>query len=332
MPEIILSDKKPIVSLEDFLSTYKNPGRKYDKDNVRFLEAKGLLPLEYTSLLFPQVNFLVSQAMWGGSVSQGTQHRPRVDLSLNEKTLESLRKGIPDLELELIVRGRDYILGKNGSAYARLISRIPGMFFSCGSADNRDLKSRRKFSFPDYLGFLTTNFERLRGHNKNIARKVISDNLRVLLENRASNKGSSPNHFSVKLPHNVSRDSALGLASQIYEMFDAVYPLIGLTPDSVSCYLINRRNRKQLYSSEINFKVENTKNAVVNYGLFDGVMDRGFQPYGRKVTAKQRDWWTSPIKIELKLQQEMAIAIFLISKFSYKNLRIINIIILLINI
>lgn len=278
MTGILLSKQKPLVTIDDFLSTYQDPSHPHAKKMVEFLQSKKLLPLTYVSPLFPELNILISAVAWTGSISESSLKRPKINLSLNEDTVASLEEGIANLGVDLCAGRAIYTLGKNGSAYNRLISRIHGVFYSRGSRNRPDRKSRRQFTLPDYLAFLTDNYSHLHRKNKDIARKVVADNLNVLLQNKMYKDKHASLSYIVNLPENESEESSKALAERVLKMFNTVYPEIGLT-ESISYRPISRKNGTT-YAMHIKFKVKNTLNAIHHYSLFCIKLDRRFQEYG----------------------------------------------------
>jgi len=147
MGRILLSEQDALVTLDDFISTYKNPKHFAVEKKVEFLKEKNLIPFTYVSELFTKVNILISAIMWTGSISESSASKPKVILSIGNDYRDSFKKGIQDLEVSLA----NETLGKNGSPYARLIKCIPGIFYSRGDRNNPDRKCSRKFTFPNYL-------------------------------------------------------------------------------------------------------------------------------------------------------------------------------------
>lgn len=277
-----LENEKPIVTLDAFLRTYTDSSHPQANQMKGFLEEKGFLPLTYTSPLFPDLNIFVSAIIWGGSIYEGSCNRPNVILNLDKQTLESLEEGISELELGFN-QGRNIKLGKNGAAYARLISQIPGIFFSTGNKVSPDRKAYREVTLPDYLIFLTDNYMYLSHKDKNIARKVIADNLKMLLQNRLYRERRLSSY--VKLFENSSNEIVRNFADRVLKMFNTVYPSIGLTEESISVRdsLRNGGTNKR-YISTIGFKSDNIINAIRHYNIFDIIFDRKFQPLGKRTS------------------------------------------------
>ena len=181
MAATVLAKQSPIVTLEAFLSTYKNPDLPQARESRHFLEAKGLLPLLYTSPLFTEFNKLVSAAIWSGSISYGTSHRPLISLAIDENTLGSLDGTLQTLETTLKWSEKGSNLGEHGNAYSRLASCIPGIFYSSGSQESPDKKARRQVTLPEYYSFLVKHYRYIGGAEKDIARSIIADSLNLFL-------------------------------------------------------------------------------------------------------------------------------------------------------
>lgn len=279
-------EKQPsIVTVDDFLSTYKNPNRAEAKRSLELLTEKGLLPLEYHSELFPQLNILVAGIMWSGSLSKGkvVGRGPAIGLNLDEVSAELINKEISELEIQLKSYEKDnYEIGNNCAAYGRLISQIPGLPASEGSKKRPETGTRMDIKFPDYLSFLIKNYKtQLIKKDRDIARKIILDNINILLQTRLRESRKGLSEYFISLPSRPDKKSAKESGEKVLEMINAVYPDIGLNEDSVRVYY-NKPSTKLIYEPRIRLNVEHMTNAI-RYGLFDVTLNREFSEFGKNI-------------------------------------------------
>lgn len=285
MSRVFLKNQEPLVTIDGFLSTYRDSNNFAAQRMKDFLENKSLLPLTYNSPLFPELNILVSAVIWSGSNSETSSHRPRVSLSLDELTTKSLEDGISGLDVTLTPLKDHYTLGQNGSAYTRLISQIPGMFVSRGTKDAPEWKAYHEVTLPDYYTFLMDHYSHIHNEDKRIARKVIVDNLNMLLQTRGPKRKETTLYYRLKLLENISEDVAKSFAKQVLKMFNTVYPKIGLTKDSVQKYETSRKTGDK-YAAVIKFKKEHILNAIEHYDIFIIELNRRFQPLDKRLIYK----------------------------------------------
>lgn len=276
-----LDKQKPLVTLEEFLSTYEDKDHPRAASAVEFLESRKLLPLAYNSPLFPDLNILISLALWSGSLLLDSANRPRVNLHLDELVRMSIEDALTDLKVDLTGTNNYYSLGNNGSAYSRLISQIRGMPLSQGNRNQVDRKAGKEVTLPEYINFLVEKYSKLHNNDRDIARKILADHTNVLLQTRL--RYGSPFHFQVQLFECPSKDSTDELARQVLRLISTVYPRIGLSPSSVARW--TKAGKKYTrYQPVITLNKQSIINAVQYYHMFRLELTRHFQPYGKRIT------------------------------------------------
>ena len=274
-----LSNEKPIVTIEDFVKTYQNPFHFQAKKTSSFLQRKGLLPLTYNSDLFLKLNILTSFVIWSGGVHIDKFQRPRICLSLDDITENILKENTENLDVEMIKEKARYSFRRNGSPYSRLISVIPGMFISKGDRYNFDRKAYREVTFPDYLKLLSKNFKYIHHNDKNIAKKIIRDNLNVLLLTRFS-KHIKGRTGVINLFQSSSKESAKYYCEFALELFNNAYPSLGIDNDSIK--IIERtkkygKRRQIVYKPRIALNEKFILSAVKYSDIFEIRINTNFE-------------------------------------------------------
>ena len=160
----------------------------------------------------------------------------------------------------------NYKLGENGLAYSRLIISIPGFFHSNGDKNNSERKAKSKFNLPEYIRFLTENYDKFRSFDKEIARIILTDHLNILLRTKLTRKRGVNLHYTLKLNKNESEQNARSLVKQVYEIFRKVYPLMELTEDSIRVYSRNKEGIEG-YSPYLVLNAKSITSSRSNYSL-----------------------------------------------------------------
>ena len=274
-----LSNEKPIVTIEDFVKTYQNHFHFQAKKTSSFLERKGLLPLTYNSDLFLKLNILTSFVIWSGGVHIDKLQRPRICLSLDDITENILKENIENLDIGIIKEKARYSFRRNGSAYSRLISVIPGMFVSKGERHNLDRKAYREVTFPDYLKLLSKNYKYIHHNDKNVARKIIKDNLNVLLLTRFSKRIKGKTGV-INLFQSSSRESAKYYCEFALELFNNAYPSLDINNNSINIKERTKRygkKRKIVYKPTIALNEKFILSAVRYYDIFEIGINTNFE-------------------------------------------------------
>lgn len=280
-----LADQKPIVTLEDFLSTYEDRDHHEAVRAVEFLESKGLLPLKYSSPLFPELNILTSLALWSGSLLLDSGDKPRVILHLNEPVRVSIEDALKALEVDLGTS--DYpSLGNHGAAYNRLISQVRGMPLSQGNQNQPDRKAGKELTLPDYINFLAENYSQLHGTDRDIARKVLADYVNILLQTRLRYRSAL--YFEVQLIECPSEAAADKLVQEVFRLINAIYPKIGLSPPEPRDIWPKKGKKHTRYQPVIKLNKQNIINATQYYHIFQLELNRHFQHYGKRITSRDK--------------------------------------------
>lgn len=282
MARISLAKKPPIVTKEDYLSTYTNPEDFRARKGADFLEKKGLLPLEYTSELFPQINLIVAGLMWSGSFSDCVETKtPQLNLNLRNDLSEQLNEEISELETKIVANRLDYYhLSKNGAAYSRLISKIPGMMITNGKA-KRETKTSLEFRFPEYFDFIVDRYDQLA--DKRYAKKILSDNVVMLLLTRLKSSDRTKN-YGISLPMRKDKKTALELAADVMKVINKTYPAIGLDEESLGAYKTSTGD----YGPVINLRFDHMFNAFKFYNLFTIELNRNLAECGKRTGKRKR--------------------------------------------
>lgn len=284
MGSVSLGEQPPLVTIDDFLSTYKDPESTGAQDSKDFLRAKGSLPLTYHSPDFLDINILAAWLFWSGSI--GRYYKGVCNIE--EEYQEGLEDIAKRLDLSFTRREENGLyLSKNGTPYTREISKL-GIHVSHGTRKAVDNKVKNLIKLPDYVRFLAKNYEYISGEDKRTATKCLSDQCRVLLFSRLKGKRTL---YLLRLIASKKKENVERLAEQVLEMFNAVYPAIGLNKDSVSIWFHNVKDKKyeprNNYYAEINLYEENVSNARIHYGLFRQCLTSSYHPKGKIASARR---------------------------------------------
>ncbi|MBI2139011.1 hypothetical protein HYU13_05450 [Candidatus Woesearchaeota archaeon] len=283
-----------IVSKADYFETYQRPGHYQAEKSSRFLEQKGLLPLRYGSSLFPQLNILLSACLWSGSISNGSGAGVRtygqfvMGAHLDASTLESITQATLGLEIDfgpIPGRNDNFYVSGNGAAYARLVSKIPGVPVSGGTKEHPERKDDFKEIIPDYIWLLADRYRWLTGKDKDIARKILTDFINVLFQTKMG--GDSGSYFLIPLFKTKNKEEGEGFGKNIVRVISTVYPRIGLSENSVRSSRWGKDGNMG-FQIRICFPEEMVWAATKNYGLFDISLNRDFQPLGQNLSYKKR--------------------------------------------
>jgi hypothetical protein len=264
-----LGNFAPIVTIDDFINSYENPDNPHVKRSVGFLKERGSLPLTFESPDIFKLNILAAWLFWSGNISKyiGTA------IVLNPEYVEGLEKIAQDLDLRLKRRDNDLAFGKNGALYSRLFGGM-GVIVSGGTRDSPEKKSRGRVDLPYYVRFLITKYDNLRHVSKKIATKILSDQCRIFLYSKVSWKRNS---YALYLISNQHERNVRNLAQQVVDMFDKIYPKIGLSMGGLKIY---KEKGEQRYSGHFNLTREMVSNAYRHYGLVDLTMSTSYHQYG----------------------------------------------------
>ena len=252
-----LDEQEPIVSIDDFVSTYSNPTDSRCEAAVGHLAIRGALPLRFDSPALEDLNILAAWLMWSGSIS-GYQSGIHLDDAKFKKGIREIGKrlGLPFKDT-----GNFLIFGKNAAPYSRII-HLMGIYNSRGTRECRDTKANNPIELPEYVQFLAKNYKYMAGEDKCTARKILIDQCRVLLYSKLVWSGT----YEINMIANKSKQKTRKLARQVIKMFNAVYPRLGLSNRLIGTkYGKERKN----HTAIIRMGLDIVAKGAVPYGLFN---------------------------------------------------------------
>ena len=267
MPPTFLSQQPPLVTIDDFVNTYRDQKDDGERGGVAFLEPKGVLPLTYHNAHLPDLNILAAWLHWSGSI---WRNEGRIHAQPEQKG--NIKQAAENLDLKLRDKSPTELAFENGTWYARVLESM-GIHNSQGSLKAQDTKAKHNIQVLPYIRFLAehfSNYHVMHGEDRKIATKLLVDHCKILLLARFR---KYRNQHYLDLPANAeSEDIARRLAQQVIGMFNAVYPKMGLHPGLISHYYHKERGN---HHPRIDLPEENLLAAMHHYGLF------GFQPSSR---------------------------------------------------
>lgn len=243
-----------LVSIDDYLRTFKDQNNYKAQKSAQFLEEKGVLPLTYGNKHLEPLNILAAWTFWGGSIGDdftaGIYPEPRYT--------DSITAEADKLDLDFLVNG--YVkFAKNGHSIARLIHLLD---VPKSDAD------KESGELPEYVENLVAWYGSHRNESKKIAQKVIADHIRVLLQSKHS---QGPDGNYIRLPVKSTPEAATQLYENVIRMFSRVFPQIDLQPDGKEPYINNGKFEKRiLFGPERMFE-------AFRYGLFDMTPSTSYQ-------------------------------------------------------
>ena len=278
----LLANQEPLVTIDQFRGTYKDVGiaQHYADKGEKFLTERGALPLTFMSPALFNINMVVGWLTWSGCITE--KYGNLINVS------ETHREGLEDIVERLGSGLRANSDGNvsftdNGRYYSRLFSLL-GVHVSNGTRKAPDGKVNHVIELPKYLNFFTSKYNEFRGDEKKIAVKCLADQCKILLFSRLIPDG---NRYILPLIANNDiangEDNVKQLATNVLNMFNRVYPMIGLNKASIK---IDFHKLRKNYYSRIIFDFENVISAIKHYGLFDINIKKQYHPLNKKASAR----------------------------------------------
>jgi hypothetical protein len=282
----ILGSTESIVSIEDFLDTYDldSPnGQRFSKEGINILGDLEILPLTFRTPKIFDINILASWFFYSGCIGNrfnSSLHIPPQHKKILEKTVKTLGTKLKDSS----ARKNIFNLSKNRVYFSRLL-HCAGVPQSQGDNAHKETKSKMELKLLPYISFLANKYTNIRGNDRKIAIKLLADHCKVLLLTRLT-----PNYSQFKLNffkdlHSTTVEEAQYLPRQIVDIFNIIYPKIGLVADEIKV-----RKVGEGYEPSISFKQEQIMNASKYYGLFElnVNVNQQFHSLGRSLTFKNK--------------------------------------------
>ncbi|MBW2980643.1 hypothetical protein KY360_04455 [Candidatus Woesearchaeota archaeon] len=272
---IHLRKQEPIVTIDDFVDTYRKPNTYQCRDGRDHLVARGDLPLHYTSPHLEDINILAAWLLWSGSIS---------NYSAGICSPQEHKKGIKAvarrLGIKMIEHGpSELVFGEGGAPYVRLIASL-GVPNGSGTIEDRDSKVKQKIELPDYVNFFMRHYNHLRGAERGLATKVLADQCKVLLYSRLRYNGT----YELQTISSRSKKSARTLAEQIVNMFNTVYPMLGLGRHSIRTSYAKHRG---YYDTSVRLGLPVILEGIRGYGLFNITLNPEYHVRGRRPVQKR---------------------------------------------
>jgi len=263
---IYLAQQEPLVTVEQYMSTYRDTNSHGFKRSLEFLREKDLLPLTYHSRLLPQLNKLAAALRWSGNVTfNDRRYSPTSSISLDDRVINLIAPALSQLECDITPQNASNNLGESGAAYGRLLCALPGFYVNRGEKKSPDKKGRSQVSFPEYLTFILNHYRNILHEDKQLVRQLIRDEIDILLA--AKTVWDSVLSMNMHLFYSKNKETAESYGELVVRMFNSAYPRMDLDLDSVETRSTEIEGETR-FRPRIRFKEEALISGFRYYRLF----------------------------------------------------------------